>query len=96
MFRCVRRRAAATTTTRRFEVYELETVSTLSKYLGPMYAWLVKSDGLLLMSTLDRYRQARAAMFAHTSQLVWFRRLYILFSSYMTINHLKPVAVAAN
>ncbi|KAL7748872.1 hypothetical protein RI367_005785 [Sorochytrium milnesiophthora] len=40
----------------------------------------------LALSTLSDVWQARQAMYCHRSQLVWFRRLYILFSRYMVVN----------
>ena len=76
---------------RRLAVYELQTISTLFKYLGLFYAWLAPTEGMLFMSTFGSYVQARKAMYAHQSQLVWFRRLYILFSAYMCINHLRAL-----
>jgi N-acetylglucosaminylphosphatidylinositol deacetylase len=84
-----RARYAAARAARPFAVYALETVPTMFKYWGLFYAWLVPTDGLLFVSSFRSYAQARRAMYAHESQLVWFRRLYILFSSYMCINHLR-------
>uniref|UniRef100_A0A8B9HC83 N-acetylglucosaminylphosphatidylinositol deacetylase n=1 Tax=Astyanax mexicanus TaxID=7994 RepID=A0A8B9HC83_ASTMX len=39
------------------------------------------------------YQTNFEAMLCHRSQLLWFRRLYILFSRYMFINTFKAVAV---
>jgi len=33
------------------------------------------------------------AMEAHTSQLVWFRKLYLLFSRYLYINTIREIEV---
>jgi N-acetylglucosaminylphosphatidylinositol deacetylase len=30
-------------------------------------------------------------MKAHTTQMVWFRRLYLLFSRYLLVNTLQPM-----
>ena len=70
-------------------VFELKTVSTMVKYLGFLYAWLVPMSDVPVFSTFRGFVQAREAMFAHQSQLVWFRRLYIMFSTYMSINLLR-------
>ncbi|XP_037543961.1 N-acetylglucosaminyl-phosphatidylinositol de-N-acetylase [Nematolebias whitei] len=37
------------------------------------------------------YKQARAAMMRHRSQLLWFRYLYIAFSRYMFINTFQEI-----
>lgn len=40
------------------------------------------------------YRRIQTAMCAHQSQMVWFRRLYILFSRYMIINTLREIQLS--
>lgn len=37
------------------------------------------------------FRRVQQAMYAHHSQLVWFRRLYIYFSRFMFINTLREI-----
>lgn len=39
-------------------------------------------------------RRVQHAMWAHRSQMVWFRRLYIMFSRYMWINTLREVQIS--
>lgn len=40
------------------------------------------------------FRRVQMAMWAHHSQMVWFRRLYIIFSRYMIINTLREVQIS--
>jgi N-acetylglucosaminylphosphatidylinositol deacetylase len=47
----------------------------------------------VVVSGWNDYLKARKAMFAHQSQLVWFRHLYIAFSRYMFINHFELLRV---
>lgn len=39
-------------------------------------------------------RRVVRAMRRHHSQMVWFRRLYVLFSRYMVINTLRLISLA--
>ncbi|KAJ3652086.1 hypothetical protein Zmor_018082 [Zophobas morio] len=71
-------------------VYVLETVNLLRKYwllLDIPVSFLLSRIRYLVTST-DRALLHRA-MRQHESQLVWFRRLYMLFSRYMLINSLQ-------
>eukprot|EP00842_Homolaphlyctis_polyrhiza_P002085 jgi/Hompol1/2878/HPOL_003054-RA len=45
----------------------------------------------LFVSSPQDYINACTAMFQHSSQLVWFRYLYIVFSRYMIINELQEL-----
>lgn len=48
-------------------------------------------DTLTFLSTPSGYLQALRAMTKHRSQLVWFRYLYVVFSSYMFGVQLNPI-----
>uniref|UniRef100_A0A3P9L3N6 N-acetylglucosaminylphosphatidylinositol deacetylase n=1 Tax=Oryzias latipes TaxID=8090 RepID=A0A3P9L3N6_ORYLA len=48
-------------------------------------SWLLPSHFCFLVGS-EGYKQAKAAMLCHGSQLLWFRRLYIVFSRYMFVN----------
>lgn len=40
------------------------------------------------------YKLVQLAMAQHKSQMVWFRRLYVLFSRYMLINTLHEMNIS--
>ncbi|KAF7668899.1 hypothetical protein LDENG_00281290 [Lucifuga dentata] len=66
----------------------LVTVGLLRKYLSFLelpLSWLLPSSLCCIIGSAD-YRQAKAAMLCHRTQLLWFRHLYIMFSRYMIIN----------
>ncbi|KAF9954949.1 hypothetical protein BGZ72_004143 [Mortierella alpina] len=46
---------------------------------------------LLFVSSPRAIAQAKGAMEKHESQMVWFRKLYVLFSRYMSVNELRRV-----
>ncbi|KAF5281678.1 hypothetical protein FQR65_LT14608 [Abscondita terminalis] len=77
------------------KVYVLETINVLRKY------WLILdipicyilSRHRYILSTFD-YNVVKTAMKQHQSQLVWFRRLYLLFSRYIMINTLQRVELS--
>ncbi|KAJ3589421.1 hypothetical protein NHX12_010266 [Muraenolepis orangiensis] len=48
-------------------------------------SWLWPS-ALCCVTGPSGYAQAKAAMFCHVSQLLWFRHIYIFFSRYMFVN----------
>lgn len=78
------------------EVLCVESVSVLRKYLGPfdcLLSWLVGGQQVVL--TASERRRVVGAMHAHASQLVWFRRLYLLFSRYTFMNSLSPIHAEA-
>lgn len=65
----------------------------MRKYLSLLelpVSWLLPSC-LCCASDCRGYRQARAAMFCHRTQLLWFRHLYIAFSRYMFINTFRRI-----
>jgi len=74
------------------EVWCLRTVPIVQKYLSLTGAsWSAlnrRNDELLLLAA--NQDQAANCMKLHRSQYVWFRRLYVFFSSYMHANLLVP------
>jgi len=74
-------------------VYCLTTVNLLRKYSFlvdiPM-SYLLCS--IVYLAGPAEWFQLRRAMHAHSSQLTWYRRLYITFSRYMLINTLEPIS----
>ncbi|KAM6296593.1 N-acetylglucosaminyl-phosphatidylinositol de-N-acetylase [Aegotheles albertisi] len=72
-------------------VLVLESVNLFRKYisiLDVLLSCLLPRDALFIL-TEEETEQARRAMWCHGSQLLWFRRLYVLFSRYMVINSLR-------
>ncbi|KAL4443939.1 hypothetical protein ABPG75_011676 [Micractinium tetrahymenae] len=80
------------------QVWQLETVGLPRKYAGLLDAplsWASKvvtqrrqRGGAQLCINLRRPRRAWRALLAHRSQMVWYRRLWLLFSRYMYVNSL--------
>ncbi|NXU72647.1 PIGL acetylase, partial [Oreotrochilus melanogaster] len=71
-------------------VLVLESVNLFRKYLSILdllFSCLLPRDALFIL-TEEETEQARRAMQCHHSQLLWFRRLYLLLSRYMVINSL--------
>ncbi|XP_059126866.1 N-acetylglucosaminyl-phosphatidylinositol de-N-acetylase isoform X2 [Peromyscus eremicus] len=72
-------------------VLTLQSVNVLRKYLYFLdLPWsLLLPQDVLFMLTSQEVARAKKAMSCHHSQLLWFRRLYIIFSRYMRINSLQ-------
>lgn len=75
-------------------LYVLESVNMIRKYTQ----FLDLPISLLFTSywyfvTYEQRQTIRAAMTAHKSQYVWFRKLYMIFSRYTFINTLHEVSV---
>ncbi|XP_066221051.1 N-acetylglucosaminyl-phosphatidylinositol de-N-acetylase isoform X3 [Saccopteryx leptura] len=71
-------------------VLTLQSVNVLRKYLSLLdlpFSLLRARDVLFVLGSEEAAR-AKRAMSCHRSQLLWFRRLYVLFSRYMRINSL--------
>lgn len=68
-------------------VYELESVNLFRKYSA--FFDVVSVASLCVFVPVKYFFRSYQAMKCHQSQLVWFRRLYILFSRYMYINTFK-------
>ncbi|XP_070573361.1 N-acetylglucosaminyl-phosphatidylinositol de-N-acetylase-like [Ptychodera flava] len=75
------------------QAYCLESIPLWRKYLLQLDLPIscLLPQGLLFVSSWQGVWQAQKAMYAHWSQFVWFRVLYIIFSRYMVINTLKPI-----
>ncbi|KAB1265056.1 N-acetylglucosaminyl-phosphatidylinositol de-N-acetylase [Camelus dromedarius] len=71
-------------------VLTLQSVSLLRKYLSllDLPCCLLRAPHVLFVLSRGEVAQAQRAMSRHRSQLLWFRRLYVLFSRYMRINSL--------
>uniref|UniRef100_A0A673LT50 N-acetylglucosaminylphosphatidylinositol deacetylase n=1 Tax=Sinocyclocheilus rhinocerous TaxID=307959 RepID=A0A673LT50_9TELE len=72
-----------------------KTLSLLRKYLSVLelpVSWLFPSDFCCLIGR-EEYKRAKRAMLCHRSQLLWFRRLYVLFSRYMIVNTFQAITV---
>lgn len=81
----------------KIEIWELISTSILRKYVGPVDIWLSTFFGSCLgervYSLINRqpYR-SYIAMAEHQSQWVWFRKLFVLFSSYTYMNTLRKIS----
>ncbi|NWI57353.1 PIGL acetylase, partial [Calyptomena viridis] len=72
-------------------VFVLESVNLFRKYISFLdipISCLLPRDALFIL-TEEETEQAKRAMWCHRSQLLWFRRLYVLFSRYMVVNSLR-------
>lgn len=79
-------------------VYHLKSVSMIRKYISffdalanylPRLTFGSKSTGekqITVALNFKQYRRLRKLLALHDSQMVWFRRLYSVFSRYMFIN----------
>jgi N-acetylglucosaminylphosphatidylinositol deacetylase len=70
------------------KLYRLESISLIRKYIGILDLFYPKRQEIQLISPPFSYLSTHKAMRQHTSQLVWFRWLYVTFSRYMFINDL--------
>ncbi|KAG5683311.1 hypothetical protein PVAND_012597 [Polypedilum vanderplanki] len=72
----------------------LETVNIIRKYLSffDVLLSLLLSTNWSIMRLHER-QLIKSAMCQHISQMVWFRKLYIIFSRYMIINSLTELNV---
>ncbi|XP_056253712.1 N-acetylglucosaminyl-phosphatidylinositol de-N-acetylase [Seriola aureovittata] len=71
----------------------LVTVGLLRKYIAFLelpLSWLLSSCLCCIIGS-QGYRQAKAAMLCHRTQLLWFRYLYITFSRYMFVNTFQMI-----
>ncbi|KAG8379571.1 hypothetical protein BUALT_Bualt07G0102800 [Buddleja alternifolia] len=82
---------------RHFEAWELVTINILRKYSGPVDIWfsilsaIFQTNGQShCLLNLDP-RKSYAAMAQHSSQWIWFRKLFVVFSSYTYVNTLKKI-----
>ncbi|KAL0354974.1 UNVERIFIED_CONTAM: hypothetical protein Sradi_3944300 [Sesamum radiatum] len=86
------------TSGRHFEAWELVSTNIVRKYIGPVDIWLSILSGRCLKSgqshcLINLYpRRSYNAMAQHSSQWVWYRKLFVAFSSYTYVNTLKKIA----
>ncbi|ONM12072.1 N-acetylglucosaminylphosphatidylinositol de-N-acetylase family protein [Zea mays] len=79
------------------EAWELASLNILRKYSGPVDIWLSSlisvSRSKQSIYTLVNSSPSRSyeAMAAHRSQWVWFRRVFVMLSSYTYINMLQKI-----
>ncbi|XP_063234381.1 N-acetylglucosaminyl-phosphatidylinositol de-N-acetylase [Bacillus rossius redtenbacheri] len=74
------------------KAYTLETINVLRKYSGPLdvpISFLMSS--FWFVDSLRERASIKAAMAAHRSQYVWFRKLYMIFSRYTFVNTLREI-----
>lgn len=74
-----------------FQVLRLKSLPAWLKYLGcvggALCRFMYAEEGVLHeISAREAYEFGYKAMLKHESQLLWFRRLYLIFSVYMTGN----------
>ena len=74
-----------------YDIIELKSQPLIAKYLGPIaiiyeYIQSFFDDNRIIAIPKGSYSYGIMAMKKHVSQMVWFRHLYLLFSSYMHIN----------
>jgi N-acetylglucosaminylphosphatidylinositol deacetylase len=74
--------------------FALQSASVVQKFSFSMgVLWGIsssKKNHIYFLLDYEGYLKGRAAMYEHTSQLVWFRLIYLLTSGYMIMNELKP------
>lgn len=72
--------------------WRLKSLPIWFKYLGPLGSFLAsilnkqEEQIVFRFSLINAYRYGYIAMTQHESQMLWFRRLYLIFSVYMTLN----------
>lgn len=76
-------------------LFTLDSVNVCRKYtfLFDLLLSMALSSNWCVLNWRD-FRRVQRAMWAHRSQMVWFRRLYILFSRYVVINTLREVQIS--
>lgn len=78
------------------EAWRLKSLPVWMKYSGALGSFILsifksKSSSNIVtcrISLKESYQFGYNAMIKHESQMVWFRKLYLLFSIYMTLNYL--------
>ncbi|KAI3455155.1 hypothetical protein Pfo_011818 [Paulownia fortunei] len=82
---------------RHLEAWELVSTNIVRKYIGPVDIWLSilfarhqKNGQSHCLLNLDP-QKSYAAMAQHSSQWVWFRKLFVAFSSCTYVNTLKKI-----
>ncbi|CAA0827302.1 N-acetylglucosaminylphosphatidylinositol de-N-acetylase family protein [Striga hermonthica] len=91
------RKVLGSSSGRNLEAWELVSTNIIRKYIGPVDIWLsilfsrcqVNGQSHCLVNSDPR--KSYAAMAQHSSQWVWFRKLFVAFSSYTFVNTLKKI-----
>ncbi|GMI86695.1 hypothetical protein like AT3G58130 [Hibiscus trionum] len=79
------------------EAWELVSINLLRKYTGLFDVWMSNLDvkrhprGVIHCLLNEQPRKSFLAMAQHVSQWVWFRKLFVTFSSYTYINTLRKM-----
>lgn len=83
----------------RIEAWELISTNIFRKYIGPMDIWLStwiqssqQQESTYCLINGQPSRSYRA-MAEHYSQWIWFRKLFVLFSSYTYMNTLHRISI---
>ncbi|XP_068750353.1 N-acetylglucosaminyl-phosphatidylinositol de-N-acetylase-like [Montipora capricornis] len=74
------------------KVYVLKSTGILRKYISLLDLPFSVYSRYFFLSSPNDIILGQSAMFAHRSQLLWFRKLYILFSRFMLINTLEKLS----
>lgn len=75
------------------KVYALESVNIIRKYslcIDLLISYFTSQ--YLYITSLEKRSKIIDAMSQHSSQLLWYRRLFLIFSRYSYINTLKPIS----
>lgn len=74
-------------------IFQLNSVPIYRKFniLLDLPLSVIDSHMITVVASIQDFLLGYRAMLQHKSQLVWFRRLYILFSRYMWINQLTEI-----
>ncbi|XP_019076900.1 uncharacterized protein LOC100855158 isoform X4 [Vitis vinifera] len=85
------------TSERNIEAWELVSTNILRKYSGPIDIWLsilssmcYPSENMHCLLNKNPHKSF-LAMAQHQSQWVWFRKLFVSFSSYTYVNRLRKI-----
>ncbi|CAN8279859.1 unnamed protein product [Cochlearia groenlandica] len=80
---------------RNIKAWELVSLDILRKYCGPIDIWLSILSGKIYPSKViivnEQPRKSIEAMSQHSSQWVWFRKLFVSLSSYTYTNTLHRI-----
>lgn len=68
------------------DVFLLETNNVIKKYLAFLNVYTILISKYYVVSGFSNWIQGMRALYSHRSQMIWFRKLYSIFSSYMIIN----------
>ncbi|KAK1352655.1 N-acetylglucosaminylphosphatidylinositol deacetylase [Heracleum sosnowskyi] len=94
--RGVRSRLLRSALQREIDAWELVSTNLWRKYSGPIDIWLsilnaIKGSDKLHCLLNAQPRRSYVAMAQHLSQWVWFRKLFVSFSSYTFVNTLQKI-----